>query len=326
MADKSARASGRFFDTGFFVLASVLWLLAEAAAGYFINARKWDTTTYYLMAMVFELALFIPAAVYIIVRRISLAALFGRANAPQVISGAFLGVLIVPVSIVLSALGTFLVMLTGGSLPQGGVPSPVTAVQYLAAFAALGLAAPIVEEPMMRGLVLGGQAGVFSRNRAVLFTGLIFALMHGKFAGLASLIMGGVVLTALAWRSGSIWPSIAFHLTYNSSTILVEALRNNILKAYDTVPITYPVTPEILIQFFFSLVVWVFIALPFATASAAVLWGYWRYTPKACRPKPEIAKLPMCRAWPWLVSVFLLIVYNAIDVLQIYGIINLVKK
>lgn len=77
-----------------------------------------------------------------------------------------------------------------------------------------GILAPILEEILWRGVVfekLSKQSTAF----AMIFSSLIFALLHENSAGLVYAFLGSMILTLLYIKSGSLLPGIILHLTNN---------------------------------------------------------------------------------------------------------------
>ncbi|MFH1312727.1 MAG: CPBP family intramembrane glutamic endopeptidase [Candidatus Eisenbacteria bacterium] len=90
-------------------------------------------------------------------------------------------------------------------------------LMYVWLIAALGAA--VSEEFIFRGVL---QNGFSSRLRgwiAVLITASVFAILHTIWRFPPAFILG-VFLGVLYWRTGSLWPPIAAHLTINTVTIV----------------------------------------------------------------------------------------------------------
>jgi membrane protease YdiL (CAAX protease family) len=196
-------------------------------------------------------------------------------------------------------------------LPQTALPAVVAAF-------ALSVCAPVTEESVMRGLVLGDVQHWLGCKRAVLLVAALFALMHGRFIGLPSLLLAGLLLTALAWQSGSIWPSIAAHAAYNGFALAYGMFAQSIAKGRAQISISQvPIS-----QLTYTTVMLLLYALPFIAGLVAVLWAFRRFTPRADRPEKRPGRVPLSESWPWLICFALLLGYVAIDVLRIYGIIG----
>ena len=76
------------------------------------------------------------------------------------------------------------------------------------------LAAPLVEELTFRGVgfALLSRYGVFV---AVVGTAVAFAAAHGLIAGFPALLIFGLAIAVLRWRTRSIFPGMLFHATFN---------------------------------------------------------------------------------------------------------------
>lgn len=84
----------------------------------------------------------------------------------------------------------------------------------------------IAEELFFRGVLQRLFIQLFKRPWAGIVTvAVIFSAMHGQFLGFFPRFVLGIVLGALYWYSGSLWPGIAAHFIYNGSQVLL--LYNN---------------------------------------------------------------------------------------------------
>lgn len=311
-----AGAAGTFRDAGFFLLALILWMAGMSVAASLLFGKGTDTRTLYLVSGGVELLLAVPAAVYMRLRRIRLSPLFGSARPRQIAAAAAAGLLLVPLSVAVAMVWNLLVLLTGGNIRSDSIPVPETAAQLLAAFAAVGLMAPAVEEPIMRGLLFNAGVGVLPRNKAILLVTAAFSLLHGNFLGLPSIFLGGLLLVILVWRSGSLWPAVAAHMTYNTAATALETLIHNAVPVPANAPA--PQAMELLAAALF----YVLLSLPFVALFGVAMWLFWRSAPQHPRPRPGVEKMPLSMSWPWLASFVLLLCYIAIDVLRVYGIIG----
>jgi len=106
---------------------------------------------------------------------------------------------------------------------QGLVPTkwePNRAAAFAANFVVVGLLAPIVEELTFRGLGYR-LLEPFGRWAAILLVGLAFGLAHGLVEALPILAFFGVGLAYLRNRTGSVYPGIVVHATFNSLVLVV---------------------------------------------------------------------------------------------------------
>jgi membrane protease YdiL (CAAX protease family) len=316
----------RFWQTGLLLFVWILWFAVMIAAGQLLSGWKRGVAVSYLVSGLLELLLLVPAVVFMRLGKIRLSILFGKPHAAQIASGALLGALMVPALLPVSALWALLIRLTGGALPVvSRFPAPVTLWQAVAAFVTMGLAAPLVEEPVMRGLLLNASGGMLGRNKAILLVSILFALLHGQFAALPSIFLAGVLLAVLAWHSGTLWPSMAAHGAFNITSVLLSAVVYQLQKSASAGSLAGGVSPDSITngQLFSAACAYLVIALPFVIGGAAVLWAYLRYTPVSSRPVPvNLPAVTFGRSWPWAASLILLIAYITLDVLAVYGIIG----
>ena len=87
----------------------------------------------------------------------------------------------------------------------------------------LALVPAITEEFAFRGYILSGLERSYRPMTAIVLSSLLFAFLHvllslfQQFFGAALL---GVVLGAIAYRTGSIWPGVVFHFVNNALGVL----------------------------------------------------------------------------------------------------------
>jgi membrane protease YdiL (CAAX protease family) len=87
---------------------------------------------------------------------------------------------------------------------------------YVWLIAALGAA--VSEEFLFRGVLQNGLASRLRGGIAVLLTALVFAILHTIWRFPPAFVLG-IFLGSLYWRTGSLWPSIAAHMTINTVAI-----------------------------------------------------------------------------------------------------------
>ena len=75
--------------------------------------------------------------------------------------------------------------------------------------------APIIEEVLMRGFLLGGLSRNYGKFVALLISAFLFAVLHFNMAQTLSAFVCGIVLGLLYLRTGSIFCCILAHAGYN---------------------------------------------------------------------------------------------------------------
>jgi membrane protease YdiL (CAAX protease family) len=78
----------------------------------------------------------------------------------------------------------------------------------------------ICEELFFRGFIQQKLGKVAGPHAAIWITAAIFSLMHLQFYGFFGRLFLGALLGYLLYRSGSLWPSIIAHFTYNAINVV----------------------------------------------------------------------------------------------------------
>lgn len=96
----------------------------------------------------------------------------------------------------------------------------------LAAITVIALALPVVEEIYYRGVLYGGLRSRLPASVAVGCVALWFGAVHasqvaGDWIALPVIAAMGLFWTVLRARSGSLWPGVISHLTYNGTLVVV---------------------------------------------------------------------------------------------------------
>lgn len=96
-------------------------------------------------------------------------------------------------------------------------------VTVLVLFLAVG--APLVEELFFRGLLLRSLARWLGPVAGVVGSAVVFGLAHFEALQLAALILFGLILGTLAYRTGRLGPTIVAHAAFNAVTVLTLTLN-----------------------------------------------------------------------------------------------------
>jgi uncharacterized protein len=92
-------------------------------------------------------------------------------------------------------------------------------------FLGIGLAAPLFEECLLRGLLLGSIRHMADEHTAIAITAGVFTLMHMQYSWQIMLLIlpMGIVLGYARTRSGSIWVPVLLHVLNNTVSVFVPA-------------------------------------------------------------------------------------------------------
>ncbi|MDL2318011.1 CPBP family intramembrane metalloprotease [Eubacteriales bacterium OttesenSCG-928-A19] len=296
-----------------FALAGLLaysWLPAFLYFG--LGYSPGSQTEIQLITTLYQVVIFaLPTAIYYLARPAVRPALRLRGFDPL---SALLIVLAAAVGVYalnwVSTYWSFLLRSLGYPVQSGmeNAPGSLSSLSLMFVFAAI--VPSISEELLLRGLLLPSleQTG---RKRAVIITGVAFALLHGRLQTLPTHVLLGVALGALVISTGSILSSMLYHLAYNGTALVVAYM---IVRQGDA-QAQQPATLEGLVR-----------SLPLAVASLLV-WGLlcylamYRGKTRQKNPLPPVERSPLASPVRALLvlTVALLVayeVYNALMLLQ----------
>jgi uncharacterized protein len=98
-----------------------------------------------------------------------------------------------------------------------------TSTNQFLLFLGVGLMAPVFEEFLLRGLLLGSLRHMADEHVAVALSAGVFTLMHMQYntAILLLILPMGVLLGYARTRTGSIWVPVVIHVINNSISVLM---------------------------------------------------------------------------------------------------------
>jgi membrane protease YdiL (CAAX protease family) len=99
--------------------------------------------------------------------------------------------------------------------------NPTTWWGGVSALLALVLVAPVTEELLFRGWLLQDLKEQYGERQALLFSSVLFGLVHVEAGAVLYATLGGLVLGAIALRTKSTLSSIAMHAGVNALPLLV---------------------------------------------------------------------------------------------------------
>lgn len=97
---------------------------------------------------------------------------------------------------------------------------PVGFLDLIGAIIVIGIIPAIFEEFILRGIVYGVMAE-FNDKAALIFTTVMFALLHASPAGIPGYIFLGIMLVLILRRTGSLYACMLFHLTNNITAVFL---------------------------------------------------------------------------------------------------------
>lgn len=164
----------------------------------------------------------LPALIFTAIRRLPFQTVFRlrRTDVRILVAGGIIGLGMTPISDELDR------------LVQKLLPMPIeifraleslmqfkTAGDMVMLILALVVVAPVGEEMLFRGLLQGTLERGGDINKAVFSTALIFTFIHFNPWWVVEILVVGVLLGVLAWRSNSILPCIVMHAVTNGLSL-----------------------------------------------------------------------------------------------------------
>lgn len=110
---------------------------------------------------------------------------------------------------------SFLTFVNYDQVQDTGFTNMGTQAEYILAFIMLVIVAPIAEELLFRGYVLGKLRKYAPLWIAILITSILFAIVHFAWNVGLDVFALSIVLCVLRVVSGSLWPSIMLHMLKN---------------------------------------------------------------------------------------------------------------
>ncbi len=105
-----------------------------------------------------------------------------------------------------------------------------TQLEYLLAFAALVIIAPVAEEVLFRGYLFGKLRKYAPVWLSILITSILFAIVHFQWNVGLDVFALSIVLCLLRVVSGSLWPSILLHMLKNGVAFYFLFINPSILS------------------------------------------------------------------------------------------------
>lgn len=96
-------------------------------------------------------------------------------------------------------------------------------------FLSVGVAIPIFEEIMHRGIIFKALMSGYPSKVAILLQALIFAVFHFNLLQGIYAFIGGILLALLYFYSGSLWAPILMHMAWNSTSLFLPPIYSNVI-------------------------------------------------------------------------------------------------
>jgi membrane protease YdiL (CAAX protease family) len=101
-----------------------------------------------------------------------------------------------------------------------------------AGYLTLGIAAPILEELIFRGVILKKFLEKYNPTKAIILSSVIFGIAHLNPWQFVAAFSNGIAIGWIYWKTKSIWPGIFIHFINNSFSFYLA-------KKYEDISITF---------------------------------------------------------------------------------------
>ena len=215
-----------------FVATQIIVMAAFQVAKHFGFSVPKDNLVLFTLALnavVYSLALVVtvgvPYLAKLIPRDISLKKILGISTYPK-LADVGMAVVAYVSYLVVSALVMFAIiqLIPGFQANQEqeiGFKSLATSYEYILAFLALVVMAPLAEELLFRGYLFGRLRHFVSFIPATIITSLLFGLVHGQWNVGVDVFILSLALCYLREKTQSLWPAIFLHATKNGIAFIL---------------------------------------------------------------------------------------------------------
>lgn len=112
------------------------------------------------------------------------------------------------------------------------ISDDVLQMPFLIMLFMIGIFAPFSEELIFRGVIFRGYKNSASVLRAVLWSAILFGIMHLNFNQAAYAIVMGIMCALVVEASGSLWASVITHIIFNTPSVCIMYLAEFFRPGY----------------------------------------------------------------------------------------------
>ena len=205
----------------------VLMLLSSALT----SQLNIDGSSYYVYLLLIQLATIgLPTLIFVLwgKKDIKYSLRLGRTSVAEILLSIGMAFFGYGVIIALNLL--WVLFLSQFGTPQPSTIPPIeTGQNFLISLGVISIAPAVLEEFMFRGFIQRGyEKG--SKVISILLTGVMFAFLHISIVSIPAIVLMGILLCFIAYRSNTVWTSMAYHLTNNAIAISLVYLSSLIMR------------------------------------------------------------------------------------------------
>lgn len=215
--------------------------------------------------------IFFPTLFYVIglvgIKKIKLSEIFAfkKIRAGSALMLIVYALLLLPVVMVLNL---FSMLFTENAMTSAS--DMLLSYSWPAVLLSVGVAGPLCEEMVFRGVIFGGMKKSVSVRAAIIMSALTFGLMHMNFNQAIYTFPLGIFMALAVEATGSLWGSLIIHMTVNLEQTGVMLLADHLMPGIYSDPELMSMSAD---QIYMALGVYMVIALVSGVlAVCALVW------------------------------------------------------
>ncbi|NLJ40541.1 MAG: CPBP family intramembrane metalloprotease [Clostridiales bacterium] len=306
----------------------VLMIGVQAVSLKWLPQRE-DGANYYARLAILEILLIgLPALIYMLVTRINIAKTvrYNRIKPAEILLVLGMAVFGYGVTLIINLIWYFIISQIGTPIGQE-LPVIETGSQLLAALLAIGLVPAMVEEFLFRGLILRGYERLGAKG-AILITGVLFGMLHLQLMTIPTIILLGIVISYVVYRTDSIFAGVIYHFVHNAATVCILFVQNwamDNMGGAETLPQDLSQLPKE--ELVVAIIAWSVIGLFSLVLFAIFATVFHRCTKNKGRIRAvgvqELRRSTFFEIAPALVAAFIVLVSLVTEILYMSGVLNL---
>lgn len=216
--------------------ASMLYLVVLTLmilSSFLLGGRDIQGINYYILMFLIEfVTIFLPPLIYMLYQKIDIkkATRLNKISVPEILLS--IGMSVFGYGVIIAVNLVWVWLLSKFGTPQAATLPPIeTGQQFIMAIVVIAVVPALFEEFLFRGVIQRGYEKI-GRNVSIIFTGLLFAFLHLSIVSLPSIILMGMLLCYVNYRSNSLWSGAIYHFVNNSVAVTLTFIAGFITKLF----------------------------------------------------------------------------------------------
>lgn len=267
------------FESNLLYFTVLIGMIVFGGIAYaFLDMERIGTSSFLLLlALITAVVIGLPILIYIVSKNVDYKSIFrfksiDRGELLLVGGLAFLGY---PVITALNLVWHWLISHIGTPVvPE--LPSITTLTEFLLAVIVIGVFPSFFEEILFRGIMLKGYERL-GKYAAIIATGVLFGMLHKSFANFPALILLGILLGYIVYRSDSVYSGMLYHFIHNTIAVTFLFFAGIAQQYIEESALTQPqMSDEQML--FFGRIIWIVLGVISAGGFVACLAAFIKKT------------------------------------------------